>query len=101
MHPNPMADTSKSLSPNLRFCMDTPFWFGSACFLAGRKPVEFPRCQSGTAHGLCAILLVGYLLQPIDCFPVELFLNREVSHGGGWRCPMPMLFAWREPDHIP
>ena len=32
--------------------------------------------------------------------PVELFLNGDVGHGGGWRSAMPMLLARRKPDHV-
>src|SRR5262245_37023183 len=46
------------------------------------------------------ILVVADLFHPFDGFTVEIFLNGDVCHGGGWRCAMPMLLARREPDHI-
>src|SRR4029077_3840803 len=46
------------------------------------------------------VLFVVHLLQPIDGFAIELFLNCEVSHRGRWRSSVPVLFAWREPDNV-
>jgi hypothetical protein len=46
------------------------------------------------------ILLVADLLQPIDGFPVESFLNRYVAHGGRRRRTMPVLYPGAKPDDI-
>jgi len=46
------------------------------------------------------ILLAAYLLHPVHDLAVELFLNGDVRHGRCRRCPVPVLLAWREPDHI-
>jgi len=46
------------------------------------------------------VLLVTDLFHPVDNLAVELFLNGDVRHGRGWRGPMPVLLAGREPDHI-
>src|SRR5438876_2878888 len=46
------------------------------------------------------ILFVADFLHPVDGLAVEPFLNRDVRHGGGWRGAVPMLLAWRKPDHI-
>ena len=46
------------------------------------------------------VLLVGNMLQPVDCPSIELFLDGDVRHGGGWRPSVPVLFARREPDHV-
>ncbi len=45
-------------------------------------------------------MFVADVLHPIDNLPIELFLNSDVRHGCGWRSPMPVLLARREPDHI-
>src|SRR5271170_266197 len=50
--------------------------------------------------GLCSVLFFAHLLQPVDNFSVELFLDGDVSHGGGWRCPVPVFLAGCEPDDI-
>ena len=47
-----------------------------------------------------AILVVADLFHPFDDLTVEIFLNGDMRHGGGWRRAMPMLFARWEPDHI-
>jgi hypothetical protein len=47
-----------------------------------------------------AILIVGDLFHPLDHLTVEILLNGDMRHGGGWRRAMPMLLARREPDHI-
>jgi len=47
-----------------------------------------------------AILVVGDHFHPFDDLAVEIFLNGDMRHGGGWRRAMPMLLARREPDHI-
>ena len=47
-----------------------------------------------------AILVVADLFHPFDELAVEIFLNGDMRHGGGWRRAMPMLFARRERDYI-
>jgi hypothetical protein len=47
-----------------------------------------------------AVLFVADLFHPVDDLAVELFLNGNMRHGRGRRGTMPMLLAWREPDHI-
>src|SRR5205809_3890725 len=49
---------------------------------------------------LLPILLIADLLHPVDGFAVEIFMDSNVRHGGGWRRAMPVLLARREPDHI-
>jgi hypothetical protein len=46
------------------------------------------------------VLLVTHLFQPLDGLPGELFMNGDVCHGRGRRCPMPMLLTRRKPDHV-
>src|SRR5260221_1016043 len=46
------------------------------------------------------VLFVADLFHPVDDLAVELFLNGNMRHGRGSRGTMPMLLAWREPDHI-
>src|SRR5271166_3927250 len=76
MHPNPIADTSRLLFPSLRFCIVRPL------------------------RGLGLVLFVAYLLHPVDRLAVEIFQNRDVSHGSGRSRTVPMLFAGRTPDYI-
>jgi hypothetical protein len=40
------------------------------------------------------------VLQPLDGFAVELFLNGDVGHRRGWRGAVPVLFAGSKPDYI-
>src|SRR6266581_2941864 len=47
-----------------------------------------------------AVLLVGDFLHPVDHLSVEFLLDRDMGHRGGGRCAMPMLLAWRAPDHV-
>src|SRR5467141_2446104 len=54
------------------------------CFLSLRKPV----------------LLVRDLFQPVHCSAVQLLLKRDVRHGGGWRCTMPVLDTSRNPNDV-
>src|SRR5882762_5164574 len=54
------------------------------CFLSLRKPV----------------LLVRDLFQPVHCSAVQLLLKRDVRHGGGGRCTMPVLDASRNPNDV-
>src|SRR4051812_45397249 len=75
MQPRPIAETSRPLLPSLRFCMISP-------------------------SPLSAVLLVGDLLHPCHRLAVELFLNCDVCHCGGRCCPVPVLFAGREPNNI-
>ena len=46
------------------------------------------------------VLFVADLFHPVHDLAVELFLNGDMRHGGGWRGAMPVLLAWREPDHV-
>jgi hypothetical protein len=46
------------------------------------------------------VLFVADLFHPVHDLAVELFLNGDMSHGGGQCSTMPMLFTRREPDHI-
>src|SRR5258708_67395 len=54
------------------------------CFLSLRKPV----------------LLVRDLFQPVHRSAVQLLLKRDVRHGCGWRCTMPVLDASRNPNDV-
>ena len=40
------------------------------------------------------------MFQPVHGLAIELLLNRDVGHRRRWRRPMPVLFAWREPDDV-
>src|SRR5580698_710309 len=51
--------------------------------------------------GTTEIFLVGNLIQPLDVFSIERFLDCNVRHGGGRRRTVPMLVARRAPDDIP
>src|SRR5213076_1724103 len=55
---------------------------------------------TGRSGASRAVLFVADFLQPIDSFAVELFLDGDVRHGGGWRCAMPMLLTRGKPNHI-
>src|SRR2546430_3368847 len=46
------------------------------------------------------VLFVAGLFHPVDRFAVERLLNGDVSHCGGRRGAMPMLFVRRKPDNI-
>src|SRR5215470_1758397 len=47
-----------------------------------------------------AVLFVADSFLPVDDFPVQRFLNGNMSHRGRRRGAMPMLFTGRKPDHI-
>src|SRR3954467_14351509 len=47
-----------------------------------------------------AILFVANLLQPVDVLAVDGLLDGDVGHGGGGRRAVPVLNAWRKPDHV-
>src|SRR5215204_877592 len=80
MQPRPRAETYGPRVPSLRVLMVSSPVF---CCL-----------------WLTSVLLVGHVLHPVDALAVELFLNGDVSHGSGRRRPVPVPFAWREPDGI-
>src|SRR5207244_10513066 len=46
------------------------------------------------------VLFVADLLHPVDDLAVEVFLDRDVGHGGGRRRAMPVLLARRAPDDV-
>src|SRR2546423_15422082 len=46
------------------------------------------------------VLFVADLLHPVDDFAVEVFLDCDVSHGGGRRRAMPVVLAPRGPDGV-
>src|SRR5260221_11022201 len=46
------------------------------------------------------VLLVRDLFQPVHRSAVQLLLKRDVRHGCGWRCPMPVLDASRNPAAV-
>ena len=74
MQPSPIAETSRSLFPSLRFCIR---------FLLSRP-----------------ILLVADLLHPFDRLAVERLLDGDMGHGGGRRGAVPVLLARREDDDV-
>src|SRR2546425_116392 len=47
-----------------------------------------------------AVLLVGDFLHPVDHLSIEFLLDRDMGHGGGGRCAMPMLLARRAPNYV-
>src|SRR5579862_7507565 len=61
-------------------------------------PASSHRCFLRGA--LILILFVADFLHPLDYLAVFLFLNGDVRHGRARCGPMPVLFAWREPNHI-
>src|SRR3982074_2054486 len=61
-----------------------PLLLCANCFLSLRKPV----------------LLVRDLFQPAHRSAVQLLLKREVRHGCGWRCTMPVRDACRNPNDV-
>src|SRR5438309_8488537 len=54
------------------------------CYLSLRKPV----------------LLIRDRFQPVHRSAVQLLLKRDVRHGCGWRCTMPVLDASRNPNDV-
>src|SRR6266571_819619 len=46
------------------------------------------------------VLLIAYLLHPVDHLAVEFLLDRDMGQGGGGRCAMPMLLARRAPNYV-
>src|SRR5436190_13326472 len=40
------------------------------------------------------------MFQPVYRLAIELLLNGDVGHRRRCRRPMPVLFAWREPDDV-
>src|SRR6266481_5717349 len=92
MQPNPMAETSRLLFPRLRLCIVAPF-----CSLLHRA------FSSGSSRNLfwTAVLFVADLFHPVNDFAIESFLNRDMRHGCGWRCTMPVLNTSRNPNDIP
>src|SRR2546430_17681316 len=46
------------------------------------------------------VLFVADLLHPVDDLAVEVFLDCDVSHGGGRRRALPVLLARRAPDNV-
>ena len=49
---------------------------------------------------LAVVFLVRDRLHPRDVIAVERFLHGNVGHGVRRRSAMPMLLAWRNPDHV-
>ena len=49
---------------------------------------------------LLEILFVGDVFHPVDDFAVELFLDGDVGHGGGWGGSVPVFFVGGEPDYV-
>ena len=47
-----------------------------------------------------SVLFVADVLQPIHDLAVESLLNRDMSHGRGRCCSMPMFLAGCKPNHI-
>ena len=47
-----------------------------------------------------AVLRVADLFHPIDALAVESLRDRDVTHGGVGRGPMPVLSAGRNPDDV-
>src|SRR5437879_10922401 len=46
------------------------------------------------------VLLVADLFHPVHRLAIELFLNGDVRHGGGWRGTVPMLLTRWDPDPV-
>src|SRR5262249_9765762 len=47
-----------------------------------------------------AILFVADFLHPVDDLAAQRLLNGDVRHGARRRSAVPVLFVWREPDHV-
>src|SRR5258706_11296583 len=50
--------------------------------------------------GSLLVLLIADLLHPVHGLAVELLLNGDVRHRRRGCCPVPVLLARREPDHV-
>src|SRR5579863_2843124 len=46
------------------------------------------------------VLFVSYFLQPFDVLAVQRLLDRDVGHGGGGRCPVPMFLSRRASNDV-
>jgi len=46
------------------------------------------------------VLLIAYLFHPFDSFPIETFLNTDMSHARARRSAMPMFYSRRNPDDV-
>src|SRR6266487_4323361 len=79
MQPRPMAETSKSLFPSLRFF------------------IVFPSRQSLSSS---PVLLVADPFHPVDGLAVEPLLDGDVRHRRRRRRTVPVLFVGRKPDDI-
>src|SRR5579859_630194 len=90
MQPSPRADTSRLLLPlpSMRFCIRLV-----SCLCVPDRNVLPARST--------LVLFVADLFHPIDGLAIELFLNSDMGHRGGWCGTMPMFLTRREPDHIP
>src|SRR5215203_3409004 len=40
------------------------------------------------------------MFQPVHRLAIELLLDGDVGHRRRWRRPVPVLFAWREPNDV-
>jgi hypothetical protein len=62
----------------------------------GAVPLEMKR-QLVDSVG---VLLVTYVLQPVDGSAVELLLNGDMRHGSRWRRAVLLLLTGRQPDDV-
>ena len=46
------------------------------------------------------VLLVAHHLHPLGRFPLNLLINRDMRHGGGWRGSMPVFLARVYQDNV-
>ena len=77
-----------------------PGKIGTLRLRSGQALVHPGLVQLQAVRELGSILFAAHLLQPIDSFSAELFLNGNVRHRCGGGCAVPVLLSWREPDHI-
>src|SRR5215469_13105290 len=64
-----------------------------------RRCIPSPICRLfGARRSL--VLLVADSLEPVNELPIELFLDRDVRHGGRGRGAVPVLLSRRAPDDI-
>src|SRR3974390_363004 len=82
MQPSPIAETSNSLFPSLRFCM---------CFLLD---LNVRLIWPGP------VLLVSDVLHPLHRLAVECLSNGDMAHRRGRRRAVPVLLAGQKPDDI-
>src|SRR6516165_1510042 len=91
------SSSTKKLGPGQKWQRGLWNWLNSSACVAQRG-IDIARDAARVAES-GFVLLVSYLLHPLDCLSVELFLNGNVGHCSCGPRAVPMLFTRREPDH--